>query len=99
VQEALTNVARHAAARRVRVAVRRERAAGHDALVVEVADDGRGIRPIPAAAGFGLAGMRERVESLGGTLALGAGADGAAAPGTVLRATLPLERQGEPIAA
>lgn len=65
VQESLTNVSRHARhARSVTVAVSRER----DAVVVEVADDGP---PVPRRGGYGLVGMRERVEALGGTLRAG----------------------------
>jgi two-component system sensor histidine kinase UhpB len=63
VQEALTNVARHAGARHVEVRVHRGAA-----LTVEVEDDGVGMKPQAPPSGFGLAGMRERVESLGGTL-------------------------------
>ncbi|MGW5362545.1 sensor histidine kinase [Actinopolymorpha pittospori] len=68
VQESLTNVSRHAAhARSVSVSVDRER----DAVIVEVVDD---ASPIPTRyrhGGFGLVGMRERVEALGGTLLAG----------------------------
>ena len=60
VQEALTNAARHAAARRVRVRVRRE----DDRVRVTIADDGRGSAAI--VPGHGLAGMRERLAALGG---------------------------------
>jgi signal transduction histidine kinase len=84
VQEALTNVLRHAAARRAEVAL----AYGDDALVVTVSDDGRGGRA-PAAdrpGGHGLAGMRERVTVLGGTLDAGPRAEG----GFAVRARLPL---------
>jgi signal transduction histidine kinase len=86
VQEALTNVLRHAAARRAEVALDY----GPDALVVIVSDDGRGC---PSAsdqdwsAGHGLAGMRERVTILGGSLDAGPRAEG----GFTVRARLPLE--------
>jgi signal transduction histidine kinase len=70
VQEALTNTRRHAgfsARARVDVSV-----AGRDALTVRVSDDGGGRPPSPAnlvpTGGFGLVGMRERVEATGGTL-------------------------------
>jgi signal transduction histidine kinase len=73
VQEALTNVARHAAgARSVTVTV------AHDqrAVTVRVTDDGRGdgAARFPHASGYGLVGMRERVERLGGELIAGPGA-------------------------
>ncbi len=63
VQEALTNVARHAgvgAKARVRVA------RGRRWIAIEVADDGRGARP-GLREGGGLTGMRERATALGGT--------------------------------
>jgi signal transduction histidine kinase len=65
VQEALTNVARHAGARRVQIALRRE----GDAIHVSVTDDGRGFDlPARRSAGFGLLGMSERAQALGGAL-------------------------------
>ena len=70
VQEALTNVARHAQAHAVQVHLE---TADH-ALRLTVEDDGRGVtgEPVPH---LGLLGMRERITALGGTLALGAGGD------------------------
>ena len=67
VQEALTNVARHAGARQVRVGLQAEEAQFR--LTVE--DDGRGLagEPLPH---LGLLGMRERVTAVGGTLAIAA---------------------------
>ena len=52
-------------------------------MVVEVADDGRGGKIVP---GNGLNGMRERLDSVGGTLALMSNKEG----GTLLRASVPL---------
>jgi len=66
VQEALNNAVRHAGARRIGLAVRGE----PGALVIDVADDGGGFDPTAPTAGFGLAGMRERVALLGGELAV-----------------------------
>jgi len=71
VQEALTNTARHTSAGTVRVAVRTD----GDRLRVEVEDDGRLHGPL--LEGNGLAGMRERLQALGGELRLGTGARGA----------------------
>ena len=65
VQEALTNALRHASARRA--TVRLARRAGN--LLVEVIDDGPGDAAVstgPEGEGFGLRGMRERAEALGG---------------------------------
>jgi two-component system nitrate/nitrite sensor histidine kinase NarX len=63
VQEALTNVRKHAQAHRVRLAAWED----EEDTLIEVADDGRGFRPADsvAAARFGLRGMRERAESVG----------------------------------
>ena len=66
-QEALTNVARHAQARRVSI----ELVSDGDAVTLIIQDDGRGMDLDAAAAkegSFGLRGMRERVESLNGEL-------------------------------
>lgn len=82
VQEALTNVVRHAGARHVRVDVDRR---GSD-IVVAVEDDGRGVdgSRLPQ---HGLLGMRERVTALGGRLEVGSGSQG----GTRVEAAMPLE--------
>jgi len=71
VQEALTNVVRHARTCRVRLSVDRE--AGM--LEVEITDDGVGM-PEYRVAGVGLSSMRERAEELGGTLAVEPGPEG-----------------------
>jgi signal transduction histidine kinase len=84
VQEALTNVARHAGASTVRASVRT-----HDRVVeIQVEDDGRGLTGA-AAPGTGWLGMRERLAALGGQLVVEAGAAG----GVHLAARIPL---GEP---
>lgn len=71
VQEALTNVVRHAGAATAVVALGYER----DGLTVEVVDDGRGAGG-HVHASFGLLGMRERAEAVGGRLEAGTRADG-----------------------
>ncbi len=81
VQEALTNVAKHARASSVRVVVR-EHEDGE--LLVEVSDDGRGFDLSAGTHGFGLRGMRERVGLAGGTLDISSNDDG-----TLLRVRLP----------
>jgi signal transduction histidine kinase len=63
VQEALTNVTRHAGAGRVAVRI----GYGRDDVTVDVRDDGRGAGS-RAAGGSGIDGMRSRAEALGGTL-------------------------------
>ncbi len=87
-QEAITNVARHAEAGRVDVALRVE----DGVAVLEVEDDGRGIDPENAPS-LGLIGMRERAAALGGDLAVRPGLT----KGTVLAARIPLTapEQGE----
>lgn len=82
VQEALTNVSKHAHASCARIAV--EEADG--VVTVEVGDDGRGLgNSDTSASGLGLAGMRERVTLLGGQLAI----ESRPGRGTTIRATIP----------
>ncbi len=83
VQEALTNVAKHARAERVRVAV----SALDDELRIEVQDDGLGFDATSLQDGFGLAGMQERAALAGGTLSVDSNKDG-----TLLRARLPIRQ-------
>jgi len=80
-QEALTNIARHAGASRVVI-----RVSTKDGLELEVRDDGRGLPDSARIRGFGLLGMRERIDSCGGLLTIGAGPGGR---GTVVRAKFP----------
>jgi len=63
-QEALANIRRHSAARNVEVGLRTD----DEAIVIEVADDGRGFDPGSVRAGIGLSSMGERVEGLGGKI-------------------------------
>jgi signal transduction histidine kinase len=87
VQESLTNVVRHAGARRATVTV----TAAGDALVVMVDDDGAGSAAAGSGssngAGQGIVGMRERARALGGTLEAGPLPEG----GFRVRASLPVE--------
>jgi signal transduction histidine kinase len=85
VQEALTNAGKHGAAAHVTVGVVEDD--GH--LSLSVRDDGSGFDPHAATQGFGLAGMRERVELLGGELSL----ISAPGEGTTMSATLPVSRR------
>ncbi|HET7037493.1 MAG TPA: GAF domain-containing sensor histidine kinase [Thermomicrobiaceae bacterium] len=66
VQEALTNVRKHADATQVTVVLR----AGNGHLSLLVRDDGAGFAPEPAGSGHGILGMRERARLLGGRLRL-----------------------------
>ena len=66
-QEGLTNVQRHAGARQVWLVLERQA----DAVTLTISDDGRGFSEGVEARGFGLRGIRERVEWLGGTCHFG----------------------------
>jgi signal transduction histidine kinase len=79
-QEALTNVARHAHARRAAVSI-----AVDDALHLEVRDDGIGLPEDPHP-GVGLTSMRERARELGGSFEIAVAEPG----GTLVRVRLPL---------
>jgi PAS domain S-box-containing protein len=82
-QEALTNVARHARASKIVV----ELARNESTLELVVRDDGVGFRVSAQheTAGLGLRGMRERVTLLGGSIRI----DSAPRKGTVVRARIP----------
>ena len=83
VQESLTNVVKHARARRVSILLARKE--GSVKAVVE--DDGRGFDPAEQAGdGFGLVGMSERLALLGGRLEVESDADA----GTTIAAEVPV---------
>ena len=93
VQEALTNVSRHAQATRASVAVTQHGAS----IRVVVQDNGRGLSAAPApvrdsATGFGTSGMRERAELVGGQIELREDAAG----GTVVELHVPLRDRPVP---
>jgi len=70
VQEALTNVVKHANARTVSVVLTRK----EDRVVVVVEDDGQGFDPLTKREdGLGLVGMKERIELVDGRLTLESG--------------------------
>jgi len=87
IQEALTNVSRHARATACRIFVQRLASS----VIVTVEDDGVGLSPpgagnTAARAGLGLVGIRERVSDLGGTFRI----EGKSGTGTRLTIELPL---------
>jgi PAS domain S-box-containing protein len=86
VQEALTNVARHAQASEVRIQIQEQ----HEELEILVQDNGVGLPALPpqAEGRFGLLGIRERVEMLGGRFEVGNRIEG----GAYLRVRLPLQQ-------
>jgi signal transduction histidine kinase len=82
IQEALTNVVRHAAAHQAHITL----AASDSTLTITVADDGRGIRGQGRDGAVGLASMRQRAEALHGTLRVDSSHQG-----TIVMASLPLQ--------
>jgi len=82
-RESLSNVVRHAGATEVTVTV----SVTGDGLIATIIDDGIGAGPAERPGGRGLASLRHRDETLGGTLAVGPGPDG---NGTVIDWVVPL---------
>jgi signal transduction histidine kinase len=87
VQEALTNIAKHANTGRAHTRITE----GDGKVSVEIVDEGAGFDPTEVTRGFGLLGMRERVELVGGRLEI----DSQPGAGTRVTATLPA-RHREP---
>mgnify|MGYP002717702588 FL=1 len=86
-QEALTNILRHAQAHSVEISLRVQ----GQQLCLRVSDDGRGFDPAAVHGSFGLVGMRERVLMLGGTLSL----DSHPGAGTTLCVYVALDEETE----
>ena len=85
VQEAVTNVAKHAEARHLSITLTRK----NGSVVAIIEDDGKGFDPQAAESdGLGLLGMRERLSLVGGTLRV----EAAAGTGTTIAAEVPLTR-------
>lgn len=83
VQEALTNIAKHAAAKGVRINLY----GGKKSIRLTVQDDGKGFDPSRLSSrGMGLVGMEERVKELGGTVAVRSNPG----KGTIIEAEAPL---------
>lgn len=80
-QEALTNITKHARANTVRVTLKQS----DGELSIEVQDDGQGFDTSAQSSGFGLLGMHERVGLAGGTLSISSDSGG-----TLLAARVPL---------
>ena len=85
IQEALTNVARHSNASRVEIRLRSR----PEEILLEVRDDGRGIRKeqIDDGRSFGLMGIRERAATIGGTVRF----EGIEERGTIVSVRIPTE--------
>ncbi|MEO1209093.1 MAG: sensor histidine kinase [Cyanobacteria bacterium J06638_20] len=80
-QEALTNITKHAHATETRLSLHTL----PDAIALQISDNGNGFQPTQNSSGFGLQGIRERIHALGGTLII----DSAPNQGTTLDITLP----------
>jgi signal transduction histidine kinase len=85
VQESLTNVLRHSAAKQARVRIGRE----DGTLLVEILDDGQTRAAAGTGDGHGLLGMRERAAALGGSCEAGRVPGG----GWRVRARIPIDRE------
>lgn len=85
IQEGLSNVAKHAKATRARVTV----GLWEDHMSIDIADNGQGMKSAPTMgeAGYGLRGLRSRLEGVGGTLTIDSPTGGA---GTMLTCRIPL---------
>ncbi|RPE41354.1 signal transduction histidine kinase [Streptomyces sp. Ag109_O5-1] len=93
VQEALTNVLKHAGRAHARVLLRY----GPHELTVSVLDDGEGVNPdrVRTGAGHGLIGMRERAKLYGGTISVGPRPEGGFAVELTLPTSATLARRGD----
>lgn len=96
VQECLSNAVRHGNPTLVTVSIHRARnqESGRDEVMVEVSDDGQGVRLSPGI-GYGLLGMNERVRAMGGRLTFFNKPSG----GFAVTAALPCAPQREPLSA
>lgn len=84
VQECLTNISRHAEASEIHILI----GIRNDRLAIAVRDNGRGLPSQPLPKGhYGLIGMRERAQALGGSLELSSVPDG----GVSIEASIPLQ--------
>jgi signal transduction histidine kinase len=88
VQEALTNATKHGRAKRAVVEIREDA----DAVHLSVRDDGDGFDPASDTDGFGLMGMRERVELLGGELRI----ESSPGSGVLVVASVPVVQRRAP---
>lgn len=91
IQECLTNISRYAVAHKVAVQVECEGGGSNHQLTIFVSDDGQGFDP-ERSEGFGLSGMRERVQGLGGTFELESSING----GTHINVRIPVQKEKNP---
>lgn len=90
IQEALTNIVKHANATQVHIQAR----TNEEAACIQVADNGQGMNKaeLLQETSYGILGMRERMQAIGGRLDIMS----ALAKGTTLAASFPLEQQASP---
>lgn len=88
VQEALTNAAKHGEAKQATVEISEDTST----ITVKIRDDGKGFDPSVATGGFGLIGMRERAQVLGGKLSI----EAAPGKGAFLHVSIPATRRADP---
>jgi signal transduction histidine kinase len=86
VQEALTNISRHAQASEIWIDIHMIKRQDMPMLQIEIRDNGKGIDTSQSSEGVGLLGMRERIESLQGTFKLMSGLQA----GTLITGLIPL---------
>jgi signal transduction histidine kinase len=89
VQEALTNISRHAQASEVWIDIQCIKRQDKPMLQIEIRDNGKGMDTTQATEGVGLVGMRERIESLQGSFKLMSGPQA----GTLITGLIPLPGQ------
>ena len=88
VQEGLSNVVKHASAERVTVKL----AEDGEVATMEMSDDGSGFDVTQHSEGFGLLGMQERTDLVGGTISI----DSTPGVGTTVRASVPARHRAQP---
>ena len=88
VQEGLSNVVKHASAERVTVRLLED----GEFATMELSDDGSGFDPKKHSEGFGLLGMQERTDLVGGTISI----DSSPGAGTTVRASVPARHRAQP---
>jgi signal transduction histidine kinase len=87
VQEGLSNVVKHASAERVTVKLLED----GEFATMELSDDGSGFDPKQHSEGFGLLGMQERADLVGGTITI----DSSLGAGTTVRASVPVRHRAQ----
>lgn len=93
VQEALTNISRHAHASEVWIDIQVLKRQDKSMLQIEIRDNGKGMDTSQSTEGVGLVGMRERIESLQGSFKLMSGLQA----GTLITGLIPLPAQRQPL--